>query len=110
MGEKLMLQMMLQSSAQGLQQSQGMGGMGVGRGHGFNGVGSFGGTRDWREMASHPKFKTKPCRYFAAGGCKNGDRCTFVHDPNFVGDPADFYNNSQRDFFNGQNRFGFPPR
>eukprot|EP00308_Calcidiscus_leptoporus_P021367 CAMPEP_0119375204 /NCGR_PEP_ID=MMETSP1334-20130426/34310_1 /TAXON_ID=127549 /ORGANISM="Calcidiscus leptoporus, Strain RCC1130" /LENGTH=683 /DNA_ID=CAMNT_0007393443 /DNA_START=117 /DNA_END=2168 /DNA_ORIENTATION=- len=100
--EKLMLQMMLQSSAQGLQQSQGMA---QGRGQAFNGT--FSGPRDWREMASHPKFKTKPCRYFAAGGCKNGDRCTFVHDPNFLGDPADFY--PQRDF-NGQNRFGFPPR
>lgn len=44
------------------------------------------------DMAQHPKYKTKPCRYFASGGCKNGDGCSFLHDPNNLGTPADWGN------------------
>ena len=32
-----------------------------------------------RDQSAHPSFRTKPCRYFEMGGCKNGDRCTFKH-------------------------------
>ena len=30
-------------------------------------------------QAGHHNFRTKPCRYFLAGMCKNGDQCTFLH-------------------------------
>ena len=100
-------------ASQGMQQNGGM--QPQGHGQGFNGGGLNGGglnggfeRREWRDMTSHPKYKTKPCRYFAAGSCKNGDRCTFLHDPNFVGDPSDQFNSYRE--YNGQNRFGFCPR
>lgn len=46
-----------------------------------------------RDPTSHPKFRTKPCRYFAsAGGCKNGERCTFLH---LAGGSAEYDNADQ---------------
>jgi len=51
-----------------------MGGRGDGMGMGFTN-----GNQVQRDPTTHPKFRTKPCRYFASGGCKNGERCTFLH-------------------------------
>jgi len=42
------------------------------------------------ESGGHPRYKTRPCRYFAGGSCKNGDGCPFLHDPNNIGTPADW--------------------
>jgi len=68
--EKLYLQMMVQGNKPG-------GGTGFAP-QGFGNNGFDAAAR--RDPSTHPKFRTKPCRYFASsGGCKNGDRCTFLH-------------------------------
>ena len=41
-----------------------------------------------------PNYRTKPCRYFQAGNCKNGDRCTFLHT--MEGNPDVPINQQQR--------------
>ena len=41
------------------------------------------GNGGWKPMSDGPRphnFRTKPCRYFMMGACKNGDRCTFLHE------------------------------
>jgi len=82
--EKIYMQMMLQGNKQGA--APGMSnamGRGLGMNTGLTGFGSSGGfdhAAARRDPATHPKFRTKPCRYYASsGGCKNGDRCTFLH-------------------------------
>ena len=79
--EKLALQMALQNASRG---SMGfMNGQGRGNGvaqgsFGNNGFaprpGGFGGVGE-----QHRNFRTRPCRFFQQGMCKNGDRCTFLH-------------------------------
>lgn len=32
--------------------------------------------------SSHPKFRTQHCKFFRAGYCKNGDRCSYIHERN----------------------------
>merc|ERR1712228_125357 len=87
--EKLMLQMMLRNANNGSQQQQ----QNQPNRFGYNNFDRFNPERPhWQrgDMASHPKYRTKPWRYFAAGGCKNGDRCTFLHDPNYQPGHDDF--------------------
>jgi len=100
---KLALQMALQQNASGAMAGQGGGGgygglaggrSGYGGGLGYNGLGNVGmGGRTMgmggsgfsagssiRDDGSKPhNYRTKPCRYFQQGMCKNGDRCTFLH-------------------------------
>ena len=35
--------------------------------------------------SSTPKFRTKPCGYFAVGKCRFGEECKFLHDPATIG-------------------------
>ena len=84
--EKLMLHMMMQNNVQQPLPSERFNrprslpappqGMHQTANQGFN----FGRRDDGFEPEQHPKYRTKPCRYFATpGGCKNGSRCTFLH-------------------------------
>ena len=52
--------------------NNGYGGM-AGRGGGFPGGGM---TQDGQRPHN---YRTKACRYFQMGSCKNGDRCNFIH-------------------------------
>uniref|UniRef100_A0A7S3AVJ2 Serine/threonine-protein phosphatase 1 regulatory subunit 10 n=1 Tax=Haptolina ericina TaxID=156174 RepID=A0A7S3AVJ2_9EUKA len=96
--EKLILQLMMQGGAQKPQSAtSGVGARsGVGLGFGNMGMGANSWAQDAstrRDPTSHPKFRTKPCRYFAsAGGCKNGERCTFLH---LAGGSAEYDNADQ---------------
>jgi len=80
--EKLLLGMLTQNQNTGMMQQsslQGNNSFGVGFQRSCTTVGPYGQERH-SIVDSHPKFKTKLCRYFAMGNCKNGDRCTFLHD------------------------------
>ena len=49
---------------------------GFGGANGFmNGNGRYGAQDNFRPH----NYRTKPCRFFQQGMCKNGDRCTFLH-------------------------------
>ena len=58
----------------GFSMQQQRGGFNGGRGNGFS---ATGGMRD--DGVRPHNYRTKPCRYFQAGMCKNGDRCNFLH-------------------------------
>lgn len=59
-------------------QPGGFGANGFGANSGrFGGAGGAGGAGD--DQFQHRNFRTKACRFFQQGMCKNGDRCTFLH-------------------------------
>jgi hypothetical protein len=67
-------------------QQQQRGGYNGSRGNGYPTAGAMGGDG----VRPH-NYRTKPCRYFQAGMCKNGDRCTFLHTMDAAGQPEGGY-------------------
>lgn len=81
----------------------GMGGFnngygGMGRGGGFPGGGM---TQDGQRPHN---YRTKACRYFQMGSCKNGDRCNFIHTMEGAGGGGGGMMNGGQQF--GQQQFG----
>ena len=98
LNSKLALQLALQQQSTGAMGAgaAGRGGYGGGMGYMSNGFGNnnsgygrgagmMGGFQQGGRGASADQgalphnYRTKPCRYFQQGMCKNGDRCTFLH-------------------------------
>ena len=63
----------------------GMGGGGFQGGGGFNRGGFASGGALPDNGVKPYNYRTKPCRYFQMGNCKNGDRCTFLHTTDDAG-------------------------
>jgi len=81
--EKLALQMALQNASTGTVGFMGAGSRGAQQSYGNKPYGANNAMTRGPGVPpvgpTHHNFRTKPCRYFMAGMCKNGDRCTFLH-------------------------------